>query len=77
MQEIDKAAWALLDRLHALHEQGKLSKAALRALNDPSTELRRLLIKKEAHAAINQVMMGVRLEVRESQPGAAGGQDGE
>jgi hypothetical protein len=67
MSEIEALAWDLLGRIEALHKQGKLSKAALLGLNDAAAELRRALMR----AAINYALSGVRLEVRESEPGAA------
>ena len=59
--EIEALAWRLLERIGALHRQGKLSKEATLALNDPATELRRAL----AHAAINKALLEVRVDVRE------------
>jgi hypothetical protein len=67
MRDIEALAWELLERIDTLHRQGKLSKAALLSLNDPATELRRALMR----AAINYALSGFRLDVRESEPGAA------
>jgi hypothetical protein len=65
MSDIEALAWELLDRIDALHKQGKLSKAALLGLNDPATELRRALMR----AATDYALSGMRVVVRESEPG--------